>query len=175
MITLIARKSKMMVHLVSLASSIIAASLIIFIATSTVLHSVRWNWLNFGSQKVDLIFEYTSGTIPLSILVSITSLLVTIYSIGFFKWDNNQPRYYSTLSFFTFSMLGLTLSGNLLQTFVFWELVGLSSYLLIGFYRTKPEAASASTKAFVMNKIGDAGFIIALMVLYSQYGSLGIS
>lgn len=82
------------------------------------------------------------------------------------------PRFFALLQFFTFAMLGLILAGNLLQMFVFWELVGAASYLLIGFHFERPYAAVASTKAFVMNRIGDAGFLIGMMILWTAFGTL---
>jgi NADH-quinone oxidoreductase subunit L len=89
--------------------------------------------------------------------------------------DANVKRYFAMLGFFTFSMQGIVLSDNLLALFVFWELVGFSSYLLIGHYMEKPEAANASTKAFIMNRIGDAGFLIGMMMIWTNTGSLEIN
>jgi NADH-quinone oxidoreductase subunit L len=136
---------------------------------------LAWTWFTIGDRTVSLSFEFNNLTIPLLLIVVSISFLVTIYSIGFLKNDDPKPRYFATLALFTFSMIALTLSGNLLQFFIFWELVGLSSYLLIGYYRSKPEASAAATKSFIMNKIGDAGFLIALMMLWSLGTGLEIS
>jgi NADH-quinone oxidoreductase subunit L len=100
-------------------------------------------------------------------VVSLISFLVHIYSIGYMAGDSAEKRYFGMLGLFTFSMLGIVLSDNLLLIFVFWELVGFSSYMLIGHWREKPEAAAAANKAFIINRIGDAGFLVGLMILWS--------
>lgn len=164
--------------LTAVLSSLTIVLVTIFIAAQTdlsIANTISWTWISFGKTSINLVFDCSALTIPLLLIIASISFLVNLYSIGFFLWDTHLPRYFSTLSFFTASMIGLTLSGNLLQVFVFWELVGLSSYLLISFYRNKPQAASAGTKALIVNKVGDAGFIIAIMVLYSLGNGLEIS
>ena len=175
LIALLVPFSKALIRTSVIIFSTLSLGLMAFITIQPVLQTVRWTWITMGTNSIDLIFEFNNLTIPLALAVLLISFLVNIYSIGFFKWDHKQPRYFATLSLFTFSMLGLTLSGNLLQTFVFWELVGATSYLLIGFYRERSEAGVASTKALIMNKIGDAGFIVALMAIYVQSNSFEIS
>jgi NADH-quinone oxidoreductase subunit L len=101
-------------------------------------------------------------------VVSLISFLVHLYSIGYMAGDNAEKRYFGMLGLFTFSMLGIVLSDNLLLIFVFWELVGFSSYMLIGHWREKPQAAAAANKAFIINRIGDAGFLVGLMILWSS-------
>jgi len=179
LVTLIIGKKKLV--LASLLPSISAfltlvlSFLIAWQSTNTSQAAVGWEWFTIGKQAIALSFEFNRLTIPLMVIVATISFLVHIYSISFFKGDQSLPRYYSTLGLFTFSMLGLTLSGNLLQLFIFWELVGACSYLLIGYYRQKPEASAAATKSFIMNKIGDSGFLVALMILWSLGGLLEIS
>ena len=146
-----------------------------FYSSQTEQTTVGWNWFYIGSHTITLSFEFNQLTIPLMVIVAVISFLVHVYSIGFLEGDKSRPRYFSTLGLFTFSMLGLTLSGNLFQLFIFWELVALCSYLLIGYYRHKPEAAAAATKSFIMNKIGDAGFLIVLMLLWVMGGTFEIS
>ena len=171
---LIFRSSRIVVLSSAILSSLVIAVLTITAAFS-IQNLVQWNWISFGGKSIDLVFEFNSLTVPLSIAVSVISLFVTLYSIDFFKWDITVPRYFATLNFFTISMLGLTLSGNLLQTFVFWEWVGVSSYLLIGFNRHRQESGAASTKALIMNRIGDAGFIVVLITVFAQTATLNIS
>src|SRR6185503_1347847 len=89
--------------------------------------------------------------------------------------DESRARYFGFLSFFSFSMTGLVLSNNLLQTFCFWELVGLTSYLLIGFWFEKPQAATAARKAFVINRLGDLGFYLGVILLFLIVGSLNFT
>jgi len=109
------------------------------------------------------------------LVVSLVSFLVHIYSIGYMAEDHASVRYFSMLGFFTFAMLGLVMSSNLLILFCFWELVGFSSYRLVGHWYEKPQAAKASTKAFLINRLGDLGFLIGLMILWSFLGNLDIT
>ena len=109
------------------------------------------------------------------LLVSFISFLVHLYSLEYMKGKRNYVRYYPYLGIFTFSMFGIVISDNLLITFMFWELVGFSSYLLIGFWYEKEAAVRAAKKAFLFNRIGDTGFIIAILILYGMYGTLEIS
>ena len=103
--------------------------------------------------------------------VTVVSLLVQIYSQGYMAGDSGYGRYFAFMSLFTASMLGLVIANNFFQMFVFWELVGLCSYLLIGFWYYKPEAAAAAKKAFLITRIGDFGFLIAILILFNQTGT----
>ena len=113
---------------------------------------------------------------PLSLLMM---LLVTgvasaihIYSWGYMSEDRGFPRYFACLSLFTFSMLGIVLANNFVELFIFWELVGVSSYLLIGFWFEKPSAADAGKKAFLTNRLGDFGFLLGILTVWATFGSL---
>ncbi|MEQ9443803.1 MAG: NADH-quinone oxidoreductase subunit L [Cyclobacteriaceae bacterium] len=108
------------------------------------------------------------------VVVTLISWLVHVYSIRYMEHDEGYPRYFALLGLFTFSMLGIVMMDNLLSIFIFWELVGVSSYALIGFWHHRPAAVRASTKAFLMNRIGDAGFIVGMLVLWSQFGTLDL-
>jgi NADH-quinone oxidoreductase subunit L len=109
------------------------------------------------------------------VVVTIVSLMVQIYSLGYMHGDPaGYYRYYTWMSLFTFSMLGLVLSDNLLFTFVFWEMVGLCSYLLIGFWFHRPSAANAAKKAFITTRIGDFGFLAAILILFKSTGTFDI-
>ncbi len=109
------------------------------------------------------------------VVVSVVSLMVQIYSLGYMAHDEaGYYRYYTYMSLFTFSMLGLVLSDNLLFTFVFWEMVGLCSYLLIGFWFHKKSAADAAKKAFIVTRIGDFGFLAGILILYFNTGTFDI-
>ena len=96
--------------------------------------------------------------------------MVHLYSLGYMHGEKGFQRYYAFLSLFSFSMLGLVVATNIFQMYIFWELVGVSSYLLIGFYYTKPEAVAASKKAFIVTRFADLGFLIGILILsfYSQ-------
>jgi NADH-quinone oxidoreductase subunit L len=114
-------------------------------------------------------------SIVMAVTVSIVSLMVQIYSLGYMHDDEaGYYRYYTFMSLFTFSMLGLVLSDNLLFTFVFWEMVGLCSYLLIGFWFHKKSAADAAKKAFIVTRIGDFGFLAGILILYLNTGTFDI-
>jgi len=114
-------------------------------------------------------------SIIMAVTVSIVSLMVQIYSLGYMKHDEaGYYRYYTFMSLFTFSMLGLVLSDNLLFTFVFWEMVGLCSYLLIGFWYHRKSAADAAKKAFIVTRIGDFGFLAGILILFFNTGTFDI-
>jgi NADH-quinone oxidoreductase subunit L len=102
-------------------------------------------------------------------MVTLISLLVHLYSTGYMAGDKNYGRYFAFLGIFTFSMLGIVLSDNLFSIYIFWELVGLSSYLLIGFFFEKDSAANAQKKAFLANRVGDIGMWLGILILYSQF------
>ncbi|MGB7511782.1 MAG: NADH-quinone oxidoreductase subunit L [Pelodictyon phaeoclathratiforme] len=102
-------------------------------------------------------------------MVTLISLLVHLYSTGYMAGDKNYGRYFAYLGIFTFSMLGIVLSDNLFAIYIFWELVGLSSYLLIGFFFEKDSAADAQKKAFLANRVGDIGMWLGILILYSQF------
>ncbi|MEI6873612.1 MAG: NADH-quinone oxidoreductase subunit L [Spirochaetota bacterium] len=135
------------------------------------------SWLSIPSMGGFKGLEISMGVLidPLSSLmvtiVSFVAFLVMVYSTGYMKGDEGFSRYFAYLSFFTFSMLGLVVADNYFQTFVFWELVGLSSYLLIGFWRLKDAPAEASKKAFITNRWGDFGFLIGILMLYVVFGT----
>ena len=103
------------------------------------------------------------------LLVSLIALPVHIYSTAYMKYDDNYKRYFAYLSFFCFSMLGLVVADSLFLFYAFWELVGFSSYLLIGFWFTKAKAVQANKKAFIMNRIGDVGLLVAVIILFTQF------
>jgi NADH-quinone oxidoreductase subunit L len=135
------------------------------------------SWLSIPSIGGFRGLEISMGILidPLSSLmltiVSFVAFLVMVYSTGYMHGDEGFSRYFAYLSLFTFSMLGLVVADNYFQTFVFWELVGLSSYLLIGFWRQKDAPAEASKKAFVTNRFGDFGFMIGILLLYATFGT----
>lgn len=110
----------------------------------------------------------------LLIIVTFISMLVHLYSIEYMKKDEGFSRYFAFLGLFTFSMLGIVLADNLLLIFIFWELVGFSSYLLIGFWFFRSSAVVASRKAFIVNRIGDAGFLVGILILWTHLGTLDL-
>ena len=128
---------------------------------------IPWNtvWLPFGGGlHIDLGIMLDPISVMMLIVISTVSLMVHIYSFGYMKGERGFQRYYSFLSLFTMSMLGLVVATNIFQMYIFWELVGVSSYLLIGFYYTKKEAVAASKKAFIVTRFADLGFLIGILI-----------
>ena len=123
-------------------------------------------WMNFTETlHIDMGVLIDPISIMMLLVVSIVSLMVHIYSRGYMKGDDGYTRFFSYLSLFTFSMYGLVLATNLFQIYIFWELVGVSSYLLIGYYYTKPSAVSAGKKAFIVTRFADLGFLIGILIM----------
>ena len=125
-------------------------------------------WLEVGGATIDFGLLIDPLTAVMLIVVTGVSLLVQIYSLGYMKGDPSFSRYYAYMSLFTAAMLGLVLASNIIQLYMFWELVGVSSYLLIGFWHERPTAAAAAKKAFIITRIGDVGFLIAILYLFTQ-------
>ena len=123
-------------------------------------------WMNFtDTLHIDMGVLIDPISIMMLIVVSIVSLMVHIYSRGYMKGDDGYTRFFSFLSLFSFSMFGLVLATNLFQIYIFWELVGVSSFLLIGYYYTKPSAVSAAKKAFIVTRFADLGFLIGILIM----------
>ena len=136
---------------------------------------VDFPWLDFSnglSIHMGVLIDPIS--VMMILVVSFVSLMVHIYSLGYMKGEERFPIYYAYLSLFSFSMLGLVLSTNIFETYIFWELVGVSSYLLIGFYYDRPSAVAASKKAFIVTRFADLGFLIGILVLSFYSGTLDI-
>ena len=126
------------------------------------------SWLDLGSAAIEMGLLLDSLTLIMLAVVSGVSLLVQIYSLGYMRHDRSAARYYAYMALFTAAMLGLVMSVNIIQLYAFWELVGVSSYLLIGFWHDRPAAAAAAKKAFIVTRIGDVGFLLAIIYLFFQ-------
>ncbi len=131
-----------------------------------------FSWIRSGNLNVSWGIYVDTLTAVMLVVVNSVSALVHIYSIGYMKHDPHKPRFFSYLSFFTFAMLILVTSDNFLQLFFGWEGVGLASYLLIGFWFHKESANNAAIKAFIVNRVGDLGLIIAIFFIFANFGSL---
>ena len=129
-------------------------------------------WMNVGDFNIVWSLRHDMLSAVMMIVITTVSAMVHIYSIGYMSHDNSKPRFMSYLSLFTFAMLMLVTSDNLIQLFFGWEGVGLASYLLIGFWYHKPSAHTAAMKAFIVNRVGDFGFILGIIAIYSVFGSL---
>jgi len=133
---------------------------------------VNFNWFQFGDQWLQLGWVLDPLTAVMLVMVSFVGLLIFIYSIGYMAHDENFTRFFCFLSLFAAAMLGVVIANNLLLLFICWELVGLTSYLLIGFWYYKPSAAAAAKKAFITTRIGDLVLLLGMVWLYSQTGTL---
>ncbi|MCF1466890.1 NADH-quinone oxidoreductase subunit L [Agrobacterium vitis] len=129
-------------------------------------------WIQVGGIDVEWALRIDTLTAVMLVVVNSVSTLVHLYSIGYMHHDPHRPRFFSYLSLFTFAMLMLVTSDNLLQMFFGWEGVGLASYLLIGFWFKKPSATAAAMKAFIVNRVGDFGFILGIATLFVLFGSI---
>jgi NADH-quinone oxidoreductase subunit L len=139
-------------------------------------HTVKlWDWIPAGGFHVEAAFFVDNLTACLLIVVTTIGLLVHVYSIGYMRHDPGYWRFFAYLNLFMFSMLLLVLGDSWLTVFVAWELVGLSSYLLIGFWYRKPSAALASKKAFIVNRVGDVGLALGIMAIWVNTGTLNIA
>ena len=133
----------------------------------------QMKWLEFSkSVSIDISLLIDPISVMMLVVVSFVSLMVHIYSLGYMKGEERFPVYYSFLGLFTFSMLGLVLAGNIFQLYIFWELVGVSSFLLIGYYYDKPSAVAACKKAFIVTRFADLGFLIGILILSNSAGTL---
>ena len=134
--------------------------------------AINFTWLKFtDTLHVDLGILLDPISVMMLVVITTVSLMVHIYSLGYMKGERGFTRFYSFLSLFSFSMLGLVLATNLFQTYIFWELVGVSSYLLIGFYYERPSAVAASKKAFIVTRFADLGFLIGILILSFTTGT----
>ncbi|MFQ5706054.1 MAG: NADH-quinone oxidoreductase subunit L [bacterium] len=131
----------------------------------------RWEWINFGPVAVTFGFHIDNLTAVMLMVVTLISALIHLYSIGYMHGDPRYSRYFAYLSLFSFSMLGLILVDNFFGIYIFWELVGLCSYLLIGFWFEKDSAANAGKKAFLTNRVGDVGMFAGILIIFSTLGS----
>lgn len=155
----------------------VSASLILSIwaifATTSDDSQLSWeshHWLTIGNLEIRIGILMDSLTAVMLVVVCLVSLMVQIYSQGYMEGDPGYSRYYAIMSLFTASMIGVVMASSIVQVFVFWELVGVSSYLLIGFWYHRPAAARAAMKAFLVTRLGDLGFMVAILLLFLHQG-----
>lgn len=138
-------------------------------------HLSRWIWFEIGSIKFTTSLLLSNYSSTMMLIATFVSFMVHLYSVQYMKERRNHSKYFPYLALFVSSMLGIILSDNLLITFIFWELVGLASFLLIGFWYEKDSSAAAAKKAFLYNRVGDLAFVMAIMILSAVYGTTEIS
>lgn len=160
--------------------SVIAAFLI---AVLSIYFIYNWNgeifhayrtWFELGELTVNMGFFIDQNAAIMLLVVSFIGFWIHLFSVGYMKDDEGKGRYFAGLSIFMFSMIGIVLADNLIMLFVFWELVGFSSYGLIAHYKDTEEASNASKKAFIVNRVGDFGFLIGIVLVYWQFGTVSL-
>ncbi|HYP83923.1 NADH-quinone oxidoreductase subunit L [Variovorax sp.] len=171
---LLGRRACHSVTILGVAIAFVISAMTLF---SVVVDGARFNatiyeWMMVGGLKMEVGFLVDGLTAMMMCVVTFVSLMVHIYTIGYMEEDEGYNRFFAYISLFTFSMLMLVMSNNMLQLFFGWEAVGLVSYLLIGFWYTKPTAIFANMKAFLVNRVGDFGFILGIGLLAAYAGSL---
>ncbi len=153
-------------------SFIFSCIVLLTVLSNPVTSEFKFNWLDLPGFKVEAGMLIDPLTAVMLMVVTIVSMLVQIYSVGYMAGDPRFSRYFSFLSLFTFSMLGLVLANNFFEIFIFWELVGLTSYLLIGFWFEKKSASDAGKKAFITTRTGDLAFMLGIFLLTTTVGTL---
>ena len=164
-------------HVVTVLGVLVSFILSVLVLQSVVQDGARFNatiydWMVLGGLKMEVGFLVDGLTAMMMCVVTFVSLMVHVYTIGYMADDPGYQRFFSYISLFTFSMLMLVMSNNFLQLFFGWEAVGLVSYLLIGFWYKKPTAIFANMKAFLVNRVGDFGFILGIGLIVAFAGTL---
>ena len=154
----------------ALAISILAFAITLRMPDSRVV--LNFTWFTFGQQTLRLGFLFDPLAGAMLVMITLVGLCIFVFSVGYMATDKNFTRFFAYLSFFSGAMLGLVIANSLLLLFMFWELVGLASYLLIGFWIERPAAAEAAKKAFITTRIGDMGFFLGMLWLYNRSGTL---
>src|SRR5437667_260741 len=153
----------------------LALSVVAFLPTVQT-HGFRaaqnFTWFTFGDNALQLGFVLDPLAAAMLLMISLVGLCIFVFSIGYMADDKNFVRFFAYLSFFSGAMLGVVVANSLLLLFIFWELVGLASYLLIGLWIERPDAAAAAKKAFITTRIGDMGFFLGMLWLYNRSGTL---
>ncbi|MDQ6630189.1 MAG: NADH-quinone oxidoreductase subunit L [Verrucomicrobiota bacterium] len=177
-IALFTQKNRELSAGISIGAIIISfiLSVVLFVSSrNQPLKEFILNWLTIGDLQIDFGVRLDALSLLMLLIVTGVGSAIHIYSWGYMHDDRCVSRYFASLSLFTFSMLGIVLSNNFLQLFIFWELVGVSSYLLIGFWYEKPSAADACKKAFITNRLGDFGFLTGIILIWATLGALNFS
>jgi NADH-quinone oxidoreductase subunit L len=163
------------VGILATLAALVYSLLVLFERLTEPTFKTSVEWLTIGDISLTAGFEVNQLNALMLVIVSLVSFLVHTYSKGYMHGDERFPVFYAYLGLFTFAMLGLVISPNLLQTYIFWELVGVGSFLLIGFYFYKNEARAAAKKAFIMTRIGDVGLFIGMILLFWETKSFEYS
>ena len=159
---------------VSVLAAAVAAAGALSLAFGGARFSGAVEWLRFGSFSISLGFQFDDLAALMLAIVGVIGLCVHVFSIGYMRDDPARARYFWGLSIFMFSMIGIVLADNLFMMFIFWELVGFSSYFLINHWRERKSASDAAKKAFIVNRVGDFGFILGIILCYWENGTVNL-
>src|SRR5271155_3915603 len=177
-ITLFTLRCKTTSSLISIGAVVAGFVMTVIFVSANGIHfsgETAANWLSIGNLNVDFGLKLDALSMMMLFVVTGVGGLIHIYSYGYMDEDPGKARFFAKLSLFTFSMLGIVLANNFIEMFIFWELVGVSSYLLIGFWFEKPSAGDAAKKAFITNRLGDFGFLLGILMVWGLLGSLNFS
>jgi NADH-quinone oxidoreductase subunit L len=177
-ITLFTLRSKTVSSLISIGAVVAGFVMTVIFVNANGIHfsgESAANWVSIGNLNIDFGLKLDALSMMMLFVVTGVGGLIHIYSYGYMDEDPGKARFFAKLSLFTFSMLGIVLSNNFIEMFIFWELVGVSSYLLIGFWFEKPSAGDAAKKAFIVNRLGDFGFLLGILMVWGFTGTLNFS
>jgi NADH-quinone oxidoreductase subunit L len=177
-ITLFTLRCKTTSSLISIGAVVAGFVMTVIFVSANGIHfsgETAANWLSIGNLNVDFGLKLDALSMMMLFVVTGVGGLIHIYSYGYMDDDPGKSRFFAFMSLFTFSMLGIVLANNFIEMFIFWELVGVSSYLLIGFWFEKPSAGDAAKKAFIVNRLGDFGFLLGILMVWGLLGSLNFS
>src|SRR5471030_1788619 len=177
-ITLFTLRCKTTSSLISIGAVVAGFILTIIFISANGFHinaETSTNWLTIDDLHVDFGLKLDALSLMMLLIVTGVGGAIHIYSFGYMHEDKGMARFFAFMSLFTLSMLGIVLANNFLEMFIFWELVGVSSYLLIGFWFEKPSAGDAAKKAFITNSLGDFGFLLGILTFWGLLGSLNFS
>jgi NADH-quinone oxidoreductase subunit L len=166
------RASHWVTILLMVVSTLGAAAVFVDVLNGNTWNGTVYTWLASGNVRFEVGFLIDRLSATMMLVVTFVSLMVHIYTIGYMADDPGYQRFFSYISLFTFSMLMLVMANNFLQLFFGWEAVGLVSYLLIGFWYTRPTAIYANLKAFLVNRVGDFGFLLGIALVLMYFGTL---
>ena len=173
LIVLLTQRARGLSALISVTAVLASFVCSCFVFVSRRITAPAIPWIEFpGILQVPIAFALDQLSKTMLVLVTGVGALIHIYSLGYMRDDAGKSRYFAGLSFFMFAMLGVVLANNFVMMFIFWELVGVSSYILIGHWFERDAAADAANKAFITNRIGDFGFMLGILMVWAATGSV---
>jgi len=175
LIALFLRRAHNIAATLSVIAATIVAAFSIHLALSNQRFETSLEWLRLGEFSLSLGIKFDDLAALMLVIVGIVGLCVHVFSLGYLRDDPSRARYFGGLSIFMFSMIGITLADNLFMMFIFWELVGYSSYALIGHWYDRPSASAAAKKAFIVNRVGDFGFLLGIIMCYWVNGTVSLT